>query len=241
MDSYRFLPKWYDALTPDVPYLEFAEFYEKIFANYKSPIKIVLDIGCGTGTISFMMAKKGYEMISVDKSPEMLSVAMEKMSGLEKMPLLLCQDITSLDLYGTVDAAFGSLDVFNYINPKELGAALDRLKLFIRPGGLLVFDILKPDHIKSLDGEVFVHETEEVYCIWQAEFNAEEAVLYYDMDIFTKIGEMWDRSSEVHVEYAHNPDWLLQQLKNKGFADIKILPGPQTDCGRMHISAVREE
>ena len=144
MSCYRFLAPWYDKLTGDVPYTRFADFYEAEFRRNGGEFKLLLDLCCGTGTLTDVLSRRGYEMIAVDSSVEMLMEAQSKSAGLETPPLFLCQDAAALDLYGTVDAAVCSLDGMNYIPPEDLPEVFRRLWLFVRPGGLLIFDIRTP-------------------------------------------------------------------------------------------------
>ena len=116
MSAYDALAPWYDALTGDVPYEEYADFYEKLFRDDGGEFKLLLDLCCGTGTLSFIMAGRGYDMIAADGSEEMLMCAREKAcSSGGPMPLFICQRAGELDLYGTVDAAYSSLDSLSYV------------------------------------------------------------------------------------------------------------------------------
>lgn len=240
MSSYESLAGWYDILTEDVPYNEFADFYENLFAKINGEKKLLLDLCCGTGTLTRIMTERGYELISVDKSEQMLMQARDNCQGLNTQPLFLCQDAVELDLYGTVDAAFCSLDGINYIDPEDLSEVFRRLHLFIRPDGMLVFDIKTPDSFKELDGQTFVDETEDVLCLWRADFDDEENIMYYGMDIFSKEGMLWKRDSEEHLEFAHSESFLEKLLSENGFTNINFsYDGPQNDKGRLFISAIR--
>lgn len=240
MSCYRFLAPWYDKLTGDVPYERFADFYEAEFRRDGGEFKLLLDLCCGTGTLTNVLSRRGYEMIAVDSSVEMLMEAQGKSAGLETPPLFLCQDAAALDLYGTVDAAVCSLDGMNYIPPEDLPEVFRRLRLFVRPGGLLIFDIRTPDFLRSLDGDVFVDEQEDVLCLWRADFEEELPAIIYGMDIFSRQGRLWQRESEEHVEYAHEPAALRTLLEQAGFHDVCLRPDcPQGDMGRLFITAIR--
>lgn len=240
MSCYRFLAPWYDKLTGDVPYTRFADFYEAEFRRNGGEFKLLLDLCCGTGTLTDVLSRRGYEMIAVDSSVEMLMEAQSKSAGLETPPLFLCQDAAALDLYGTVDAAVCSLDGMNYIPPEDLPEVFRRLWLFVRPGGLLIFDIRTPEFLRSLDGDVFVDEQEDVLCLWRADFEEELPAIIYGMDIFSRHGRLWQRESEEHVEYAHEPAALQTLLEQAGFHDVCLRPDcPQGDMGRLFITAIR--
>ena len=128
----------YDALTGDVPYEALETWYETAFAHSGRAVHTVLDLCCGTGTLSLLLAEHGYEMICVDASEEMLSVFQQKLCELPEgvvAPMLLCQRAEKLDLYDTVDAAVCSLDGVNYMRPETLPEVFRRLHLFLSPGG----------------------------------------------------------------------------------------------------------
>ena len=240
MSCYRFLAPWYDKLTGDVPYERFADFYEAEFRRNGGEFKLLLDLCCGTGTLTSTLSRRGYEMIAVDSSVEMLMEAQAKSAGLETPPLFLCQDAAALDLYGTVDAAVCSLDGMNYIPPEDLPEVFRRLRLFVRPGGLLIFDIRTPDFLRSLDGDIFVDEQEDVLCLWRADFEEELPAIIYGMDIFSRHGALWQRESEEHVEYAHEPAAIQALLEQTGFHHVCLRSDcPQGDMGRLFITAIR--
>ena len=126
--SYGPLAAWYDALTRDVDYAAFADYYERIFSTAGGEMRTLLDLCCGTGTLTCLLAERGYEMIAADASPDMLMQAREKASRLPAdrvQPLLLCQSAAELDLYGTVDAAVCSLDGFDYLQRRLHGFGAD--------------------------------------------------------------------------------------------------------------------
>lgn len=238
MNCYGSLAGWYDKFTGDVPYERFAQLYEAEFARCGGEFRLLLDLCCGTGTLTRIMAERGYELIGVDASVDMLMQAREKCADLSAPPLLLCQSAEELDLYGTVDAAYCSLDGMNYIPPRHLPELLRRLHLFIRPGGLFIFDIRPADWLKSLDGQAFVDETEDALCLWRAEFDPELPALRYGMNIFSRSGELWRRNDEEHIEYAHSFEGLSALLTNAGFEKIHLVPGfTEAGDGRIFISA----
>ena len=147
-----------------------------------------------------------------------------------------------LDLYGTVDAAVCSLDGMNYISPDALPEVFHRLHLFVRPDGLLIFDIRTPEWLRALDGDIFVDEKDDVLCLWRADFDEEMPAIVYGMDIFSRVGRLWERGSEEHIEYAHEPQALKQLLEAAGFTDVQLRRDcPQGDAGRMFIVATRNE
>lgn len=225
MDSYAFLAGCYDELTHDVRYTAWADYIEKHFHKRGLPGNIVLDLACGTGSLTRELAMRGYEMIGVDRSPEMLSEAAEKNRDIGEIPpIFLCQPMERLDLYGTIDACVCCLDSVNYVtNPTQLKRAFARVHLFLMPGGLFVFDINTPEKLEGLDGQIFLDETEDTYCVWRAEFSKRSRICTYCMDIFRLNSEtsLWDRGNELHLERAYTIPELSGFLEEAGFRDIK--------------------
>ena len=240
MDCYGPLSFWYDSLTGDVPYDSFAEYYESLFRADGGEFSLIADLCCGTGTIACLMAQKGYDVIGIDASEDMLSVAMQKASEAGLSPLFICQNAEELDLYGTVDAAYSSLDSINYLPPELLPEVFRRLHLFIRPGGLFVFDIRSPEWLRSLDGSTSVDEQEGLLCLCRTDYDEDDASVTYGIDIFSRSGKFWQRSCEEHTEYVHEPEALTALLLSAGFEDISISStGPQGEFGRLFFSCRR--
>ena len=228
MNSYSFLAGSYDKLTYDVGYDQWADYLEKHFQKRGLPGKTVLDLACGTGSRTVELANRGYEMIGVDLSPDMLGEASEKAMdevGEDQIPpIFLCQSMDKLDLNGTIDACECCLDSVNYVtDPKKLKKAFERVHLFLMPGGLFVFDINTVEKLMGLDGQVFLDETEDTYCVWRAEFEKRRSICSYFMDIFQLDEEtgLWERGEELHEERAYTVEELTAFLEDAGFKDIK--------------------
>lgn len=225
MSSYHFLAGCYDELTYDVGYSDWADYIEKHFRKRGLPGNTVLDLACGTGSLTYELAQRGYEMIAVDLSPDMLAQAAEKNRGVDGIePIFLCQSMDKLDLYGTIDACVCCLDSVNYVtDPKKLRRAFERVHLFLMPGGLFLFDINTPAKLERLDGQVFLDETEDTYCVWRAEYSPRRRICSYFMDLFRLDKEtgLWDRGEELHEEYAYTPEELMLFLQEAGFHDIR--------------------
>lgn len=221
MSEYSALSGCYDELTRDIDYAAWADYLERQFKRRGSGVKTVLDLACGTGTLSWILAERGYEVIGVDASPEMLAEAAGKgeetsFSGIP--PLFLCQPMERLDLYGTVDACVCMLDGVNHVTrPRDLRKAFSRVQLFLEPDGLFVFDALTPAHFEALDGGLFLDETEDAYCVWRTQYHRRRRICGYAMDIFTREGERWLRREEYTEEYAYTPQELTAYLLEAGF------------------------
>lgn len=225
MSSYESLALRYDALTADVDHEAWADYLEKHFSRCPIPIRTVLDLACGTGEMTCLLARRGYEMIGVDLSAEMLMVASEKARGLTGVipPMFLQQPMEELDLYGTIDACVCCLDSVNYVTrPELLARAFRRVHLFLMPGGLFIFDVNTPEKLRGLDGQVFLDETEDAYCVWRAEYSPRRRICTYAMDVFRHTGgDLWERGTELHEEYAYEPQQLEEMLRQAGFGHIK--------------------
>ena len=224
MSIYEALAGVYDDLTSDVAYGRRADYLERLFQKSRLPVRTVLDLACGTGSMTAVLTERGYELIGVDESPDMLAVAREKAAGLKgEPPVFLNQSMPKLDLYGTVEAAVCCLDSLNYLtSPREVQRTFERLALFIAPGGILIFDINSASYLRDLNGQVFLDETDDVYCVWRAEFEKRNRVCTYWMDIFTRREDgVWNRSVEEHRQRAYEVDELRSWLLEAGFTHIR--------------------
>ncbi len=247
MSAYEALAGVYDRLTEDVGYERRADYLEKLFKKSRIPVRTVLDLACGTGSITALLMERGYEMIAADASPDMLAAAREKTEGKPGIaPVYLCQSMPELDLYGTVDAAVCCLDSLNYLtSPKEVQRTFQRLRLFIAPGGLLAFDVLTPSGLRELDGQVFLDEREDVYCVWRADFEKRSRICTYWMDIFTRREDgAWDRGVEEHRERAYEVEELRAWLMEAGFTHVRTygdcrMSAPREGARRICFTAIR--
>ncbi len=242
MNAYDALARDYDALTADIPYEQLADWYSAALTRKGGAVSTLLDLGCGTGTLTLLMAQRGFELIGTDASAEMLSEFQQKLYDLPARtvrPMLLCQRSEELDLYGTVDGAYCSLDGMNYLSGEALPEVFRRLHLFIAPGGMLAFDFFSAERMQRLDGECFVDERDGLLCLWRASF--ENGTLHYGLDLFTETEDgLWEREQEEHEEYYHSPERLTELLTAAGFGDIRIYDdGPQHELGRLYLTAER--
>ena len=225
MSSYDILAGRYDQLTYDVDYRRWADYIQTHFDRRGLPGNTVLDLACGTGSLTYELAGRGYEMIGVDLSPDMLAEATGKDVPEGAIPpMFLCQSMDRLDLYGTIDACVCCLDSVNYVtDPRKLRRAFERVHLFLMPGGLFIFDINTPHKLQAMDGQVFLDETEDTYCVWRAEYSSRRRICTYYMDLFCQDGPagLWQRGEELHEERAHTPEELTEYLRLAGFRDIR--------------------
>lgn len=222
MGSYEFLAGSYDAFTADVDYPRWADYVEGHFSRLKRPVRTVLDLACGTGSLTRELALRGYSLMGVDLSADMLSLAEEKCRDLDDRPRFFCRSMEKLRLPEPVDACVCCLDSVNYIlKPKRLREAFRRVYEALEPGGLFLFDADTPEKLESMDGEVFLDETEDEYVVWRGEYSERRRVCSFWMDIFRRQGAVWLRGEELHEEYAYTMNELESYLKEAGFVRIK--------------------
>ena len=223
MSRYGSFAEYYDSLTSNVDYRKTAEYVSDILNENRINKGILLDLACGTGTMSLILAQKGYDVIGVDNSPEMLGEAREKALEAGEDILFLCQDMCSIDLYGTVDCTVCLLDSLNHLESKEeLLEAFKRVSLFTVPGGLFVFDVnTEYKHKYVLGDNTFVYDNDDVYCVWQNEYDDESKTVEIFLDFFQEENGLYRRSSEYFAERAFSDSDIQNLLSEAGFTDIK--------------------
>ena len=223
MDAYHALAVSYDRLTNAVDYQATVDFYNEILKREGLRPRTAVDLACGTGSVTAILAKQGLDVIGVDLSEEMLTVAMEKVMDLEKPPRFICQSLQELFLPRGVDLAVCALDSLDYItDPADCAQAIRRIYKALNPGGIFIFDVNTPEKLRAMDGQVFLDEDDDVYCVWRGEFDDETNICTYAMDLFQRAGAVWHRSYEEHCEYAYSADRLRRYLKQAGFTAIEV-------------------
>ena len=223
MDAYRNLAASYDRLTNDVDYKATVEFYMQILAREGVNPRTVIDLACGTGSVTAILAGMGYPVLGVDMSEEMLTAAAMKTMDIEPMPRFSCQKLQELRIPKAVDLAVCALDSLDYItDPADCAEAIRRVYKALNPGGIFIFDVNTPEKLRAMDGQVFLDEDDDVYCVWRGEFDEETNICSYGMDLFQRSGEVWHRSFEEHREYAYSREQLTGYLKDAGFTNIEV-------------------
>ena len=223
MDAYHELAKSYDRLTNDVDYEATVEFYMQILEKEGVRPRTCVDLACGTGSVTAILARKGLQVTGVDMSEEMLTEAFCKVMDMEQPPRFVCQKLQQLHLPRGVDLAVCALDSLDYItNPADCAEAIRRVYRALNPGGVFIFDVNTPEKLRSMDGQVFLDEDDDVYCVWRGEFDEETNICSYGMDLFQREGQVWYRSFEEHREYAYSAEQLTGYLKAAGFSGIEI-------------------
>lgn len=244
MSSYEALAASYDSLTRDIPYERYLRFFKTLLRRFGVKAETVADLACGTGSLSMLLAEAGFSVIGIDQSEDMLSVAAEKANALEEnRPFFIAQPMQRLRLFAPVDACVCALDSINYVTkPQDVQRTFRRVWQALRPGGLFVFDINTPFKLEGLDGQVFLDENEDTYCVWRAEFDRRYRLCRYGMDLFQRDGDVWQRSFEEHIERAYTPQELHAWLLEAGFVRVEqfgrlCLQAPRVDEMRIFFAA----
>lgn len=240
---YSVLASVYDTLMADVDYPAFADFYESAFrAHMEKKPAIVLDLGCGTGTLTTVLAERGYDMIGIDASPEMLSHAARRAEESGKNILYLAQDMRALDLYGTVDAAVCSLDCINYLTQKEdVAQCFASVHTFLSEGGLFIFDVNTVWKFESIFADnAYILEDEGVFVGWQNAYNEKTKLCRFYLSFFLENEDgTWERFEEEQRERAYSDKTLKKLLADAGFAVLGIYGDadatPATDTDERHF------
>ena len=243
MQAYHALASSYDRLTRDVDYGGVVDFYWQVLEREGLLPRTAVDLACGTGSVALLLAQKGLEVIAVDMSEEMLCEASQKAQSMEKPPKFICQKLQQLYLPRGVDLAVCALDSIDYIlDPEDCRTAIHRTYKALNPGGCFIFDVNTPEKLRAMDGQVFLDEDGDVYCVWRGEFDEDTNICTYGMDLFQRRGKAWYRSAEVHQEYAYSAEELTQFLREAGFTSVEVygdrkFAAPEPGEQRIYIKA----
>ena len=207
MDAYTSFAQVYDLFMDNVPYEEWAAYVRGILTEYGIGSGLVLDLGCGTGSLTECLARAGYDMIGVDSSEDMLEIAMDKRgrSGLDILYLL--QDMREFELYGTVRAVVGICDSMNYIlDYADLVQVFRLVNNYLDPGGIFIFDLNTEYKYEALMGSrTFAEDREDGSFIWYNEYSPEDHINEYDLTLFVREGKLFRRFQETHYQRAYSP------------------------------------
>ncbi len=241
--SYQAFSKIYDRLiAEDIDYGKTCDFIENIFDIYGISPELVLDMACGTGGVTIPMSERGYDMIGVDASFDMLLVAKGK-KGAEDI-LFLNQPIERLDLYGSVGAVLCMTDGFNYIlSDKTLLLALKRLRTcFMDKGAVLVFDVSTVFKLKDYHGDkTYIYDKNDIFYAWENRYYPKKKLSQMTINFFKKTESGYKRIVERQLQRARTTKEIKNILKKAGFSDIRIfssteLGGETEDCNRIWVS-----
>lgn len=250
-ESYTSFARVYDTFMDNVPYQEWADFLDDILQKYgcygnpltTNPIgdatvteemeqalmserNSVLDLGCGTGTLTELLSDKGYDMIGIDNAEEMLEIAMEKRMQSGKDILYLLQDMREFELYGTVGAVVSVCDSLNYIlDEEDMQEVFNLVNNYLYPGGIFVFDFNTVYKYEMVIGDTTIAENrEDCSFIWDNYYHDEERINEYDLTIFVEEEEeLFRRFSETHYQRGYTLDEMKQFVKKAGLEFVTAM------------------
>ena len=249
---YGSLAASYDALMADAEYFDRTAFLERLLRQSPFHVGTVLDLGCGTGTVAWLLAERGYRVIALDASEDMLSVARGKCAkfpGDFCPPLFVRQSMQNLDLGAwTVDAVISTIDAVNYLTrERDLRHTFQRAFRCLRPGGRFLFDVNTPYKFARMDEQLYMDEIGDIFCVWRTFFSDKTEICTYQVDLFRKRWDgAWDRQFEEHRERSWSAEQLRRCLLDAGFArvtisgDMSVKP-PAEDADRWTILAEKAE
>ncbi len=217
MSSYQDFAALYDVLTFDVDYPAMASFIHQKLESHGIKNGLVLDLACGTGTLTLALSKLGYEMLGADLSEDMLSVAKLK-EGAEGI-LFLNQPMDDFELYGTVDAIVCVLDSINYLT--EDGALEKTMALcanYLNPGGILIFDVNSSYKFQEVLGQkTYRYETDDIFYCWDNDYDEEEKLCDLYLSFFCREENgLYRRIDEVHTQRAYSDEELCRAISSAG-------------------------
>jgi len=234
---YRETADLYDKLTKDVDYPAYAGFLMDIIGKHSQNAHSLVEIGCGTGNLTRVLASAGFDMTGVDSSNEMLAEAYSK----ENAGILwINQDVTELDLFGSYDAAISFLDFPNHITDyNDLSVYFKRLYNFVNQGGLCIFDVNSEYKFREILGSnVFYYDEEDYSLIWQNHYDEDEKTCTMDITVFRREGEVFNRIDTVNIERYYSGEQLDKVLVSAGFSHMATygdlsLEAPESDIERI--------
>lgn len=238
MEMYQDFAAVYDRFMDNTPYEHWAERLDTLIGKYgvsrperdaegilDSERNLVVDLGCGTGTLTELMYRKGYDMIGVDMSEAMLNLAMAKKEESGSEILYLQQDMRELELYSTVGTVFSLCDSLNYILEEEqLSEVFSLVNNYLFPGGLFIFDFNTVYKYRDVIGESTIAEAkEDCSFIWENFYDPEEEINEYDLTVFVREqGEYFRRFTETHLQRGYTPEQMIRLVEEAGMKVVEI-------------------
>lgn len=222
--SYDNFSDFYDLLTDNVEYEKRADYFCRLLSMCGIKSGILLDLGCGTGSMSVKMAERGFDVIGVDSSVGMLNAARQKAYENGAEILLLNQNMQEIDLYGTVDCAICVLDGINHLEGEaDVKRTFEKVSLFMNKGGAFAFDVNTiHKHKNILADNVFVYEPDDLFCVWQNNYNPDDNSVDISLDFFEEDDGVYYRSCESFTEQAYELDVIKLWLEKAGFEVVGI-------------------
>ena len=211
----------YDKFMDNVPYEKWSEYVQSLLKEYGIEEGLVLDLGCGTGSLTELLADAGYDMIGVDLSPDMLDIAMEKREHSGNSILYLLQDMREFELYGTVRAVVSICDSMNYLPEEE--DFLQTLRLvnnYLDPQGIFIFDFnTEYKYREVLGNQVIAEDRDECSFIWENYYNHTSMINEYELTLFVREDEeasLYRKYQESHFQKAYTLREMRGLLEKAG-------------------------
>lgn len=226
MEAYSDFAQVYDTFMDETPYEKWCDFLTEMLEEYQVPKGLVLDLGCGTGTLTEMLAEKGYDMIGVDNSVGMLSIAMEKRERSGKDILYLLQDMREFELYGTVGAVVSVCDSLNYLlEEEELIRTFRLVNNYLDPGGIFIFDFNTVYKYREIIGDAVIAENrEDCSFIWENYYHEKEEINEYELTIFVREQEECFRKfEESHYQRGYRLEQMKRALQEAGMEFVAAM------------------
>lgn len=247
MDAYTGFAEVYDLFMDNIPYEEWCGYVTGLLRERGIEDGLVLDLGCGTGTLTELLAQKGYDMIGVDNAEDMLEIALEKKLKSGSDILYLLQDMREFELYGTVAAVVCICDSINYILEYEDLVQVFRLvNNYLDPGGVFIFDLNTEYKYREILGDATIAENrDESSFIWENDYDEETRINEYDLTLFIREkngGGLFRRYEETHFQKAYTLDEVSRALKEAGLLaevcyDAFTREPPKKDSERVYFVA----
>lgn len=225
MEAYSDFASVYDTFMDETPYEAWADFLHELLKNDGICDGIVLDLGCGTGSLTRLLAEKGYDMIGVDYSPQMLQIAMEKEDENSSI-LYLLQDMREFELYGTVAAVISVCDSVNYIiEPEDLLEVFRLVNNYLDPKGLFIFDFNTDYKYRQVIGDAVIAENrDDCSFIWDNYYDEESRINEYDLTIFVREQEdLFRKFEEVHYQRGYTLSEMKELLAQAGLTFVQAM------------------
>lgn len=225
MEAYSGFAKVYDLFMDNIPYEEWTDYVKELFAEEGITDGILLDLGCGTGSVTELLAKSGFDMIGIDNSEEMLEIAMEKReaSGLDILYLL--QDMREFELYGTVKGVVSICDSMNYIlDDEDLLEVFRLVHNYLDNEGIFIFDMnTMYKYEEILADNTFAEDREESSFIWENFYDEEEEINQYDLSLFVKEDDgRYRKYEETHLQRAYVREDVEELIKESGLELLHV-------------------
>lgn len=218
-EAYTNFAKVYDTFMDNIPYEEWGKYLTELLEEYGVKEGLVLELGCGTGSMTEILAGKGYDMIGADNSEEMLEIAIEKRESSGHDILYLLQDMREFELYGTVRAVVSVCDSVNYVTEEEELIEVFRLvNNYLDPKGVFIFDFnTKYKYQNVLGDRTIAEKRDECSFIWDNYYYEEEEINEYELTLFIQEKEnLYRKFEEVHYQRAYTLEQMFRLVKESG-------------------------